>query len=141
LYCSNLPTPQLSSTNLHRRRRREPAVGSLIGAEETPSHKVLTSRDSHQPRKAGSSPIRNIGRRSPPSFFNTGSRASATTPFRRAGSPHHLLQTHSSQARRTLRAAYPRRHVMAQRQIEATPTAWAPQTSRRRQRRLDHYSN
>jgi hypothetical protein len=97
LYCCNLSLPQLSSTNLRRRRKRgAPAVSPLIGDEETPSYKVLPSRNGHQPRKAGSSPIRNIGRRSPPSIFNIGSGASATPPFRRPDPPPSSANTQRS---------------------------------------------
>jgi hypothetical protein len=69
-----------------------------IGAEETPSHEALTSRDSHQSRKVESSPIRNIVRRRPPSIFNTGSRASATLPFRYSDPPSFSGNTQSSPA-------------------------------------------
>jgi hypothetical protein len=83
--CCKLPSPQLPSTHvLHcRRRRRVPVVGPDFEAEETPCQEALLSRDSDQPRKAGSSPIRNIGRRSHPSLFNAGSRASAIPPLSR----------------------------------------------------------
>jgi hypothetical protein len=47
---------------------------------------ALTSRDSHHPRKTGSSPIRNIQRRSPRSLFNAGSGASAHTAIQAAES-------------------------------------------------------
>jgi hypothetical protein len=100
LYCCKLPTPQLSSTHAlrHRwRRRRAPVVGPLFGAEEAPSHEVLTSRDSHQLRKTGSSPIRNIGRRSPPSLFNTGSRVSAIPPLRQSNPPPSSANTQQSE--------------------------------------------
>ena len=60
------------------------------------------SHDSHQPRKAGSSPIRNIGWRRPPSLFNDGFGANANPPFNRwtdpppsSSNPHQSSPPHS----------------------------------------------
>jgi hypothetical protein len=145
MYCCKLPSPQLPSMYIlrRRRRRRTPVVGPVFDVEEAPSQKALTSRDSHQPRKTGSSPIRNIGRRSPPSL-------PGPTPSRHTCGRilHHLPQPHSSQDRRTSRVTHLCRHAATQRQVEATPTAWTPQASRRNQQHFrraehglrDHYS-
>jgi hypothetical protein len=42
----------------HHRRSKTPVVSPLFDVEEIPSHKTLTSRNNHKPRKTGSSPIR-----------------------------------------------------------------------------------
>lgn len=62
-------------------RRRAPEAGPELDAEETPNQEVVTSRESHQPRKAESSLIRNIGQRSPLSLFNAESGANANPLF------------------------------------------------------------
>jgi hypothetical protein len=73
-----------------------------LALKKTSSQEALTSRDSHQPRKTGSSPIRNIGRRSPLSLFNAGP---GPTPPRPLGSQilHRLPQIRNRQDHHTPR--------------------------------------
>jgi hypothetical protein len=74
-------------------KRRTPAVGPHFGSEETPTHETLASHNIHQPHKTGSSPIRNIMRKSPPSLFNARSRANAIAPFKRTDHPASYANT------------------------------------------------
>jgi hypothetical protein len=146
----------VTATTKHARpssrwRRRAPAAGPYFDVEETPSHKALTSRDSHHPRKTGSSPIKNMDRRNPPSLFNARSEASATPLFKRPDPPPSSANTQQSRPPHSKNIPSPCRHATTHRQIEATPTAWTPQlhkplvgasnTSGEQGHRLgDHYS-